>query len=144
MERVTLIDNEFATLWYYPEAKIVHHKLHKPTHGEDFRAVLVRGVEVLERELATKWLSDDRENGPLTEEDTQWGMHVWSPRVLRAGWKFWAIVMPDVAIGRVNMKRFISLYMYQGVKVRLFESPEEALAWLGDPSKIEPDEAGEE
>ena len=27
MPPITIIENEFASLWYYPEQKIVHHKL---------------------------------------------------------------------------------------------------------------------
>jgi hypothetical protein len=33
----------------------------------------------------------------------EWADTVWLPRVLRAGFKFWAIVLPKAAIGKLNM-----------------------------------------
>lgn len=135
MPPTTLIDNEYATLWYHPDTKIVHHKFHKPIKGQAFRDVLLQGVATFEQQGAQKWLSDDRANSALDEDDATWAMTEWSVRVVKAGWKFWAIVMPDVTVGKINMKRFISLYAYQGVKVQLFEDPNEALTWLQKADK---------
>ena len=61
-------------------------------------------------------------------------MEVWSKRAIAAGWKYWAIVMPDAALGKANMRRFIREYADQGVTVQIFGSPEEALEWLKKPS----------
>lgn len=44
----TILENDYATLWYHPESKIVHHKFHKFIYGEKFRSVLNRGLEILE------------------------------------------------------------------------------------------------
>ena len=38
MPTQTIIDSPFATLWYYPDKKIVHHQIHKFVHGEEFQA----------------------------------------------------------------------------------------------------------
>jgi hypothetical protein len=38
--------------------------------------------------------------------------------------------MPDAALGKLNMKRFIVMYRDLGVEVDVFGTPEEALAWL--------------
>ena len=32
----TILDNEYATLLYHPETKIVHHQFHKPIGGWGF------------------------------------------------------------------------------------------------------------
>jgi hypothetical protein len=130
----TILQNEYATLAYYVNYRIVHHTLHKPISGAPFREVLMRGVELLERNGACKWLSDDRKNGALHPDDGKWSMEVWCPRIVAAGWKYWAIVMPDAVLGRANMRRFIREYADRGVEVKIFESPEEALEWLKDPS----------
>ncbi|MGH7434497.1 MAG: hypothetical protein ACRENE_02400 [Polyangiaceae bacterium] len=129
-----IIVNEAATLVYHVQHKIVHHTLHKPVWGESFRDILTRGAELLERRHATKWLSDDRANAALRPEDGKWAMEVWSKRAIAAGWKYWAIVMPDAALGKANMRRFIREYADQGVTVQIFGSAEEALAWLKNPS----------
>ncbi len=130
----TILDNEYAKLVYYVAPKIVHHTLRKPVSGAPFREVLIRGVEIFERHGATKWLSDDRGNGALHPDDGKWSMEVWSPRAIAAGWKHWAIVMPNAALGKANMRRFIREYSDRGVEVRIFESPEESFEWLSNPT----------
>jgi hypothetical protein len=32
-----MLDNEFATLWYHTEKKIVHHKIKKWIKGDDLK-----------------------------------------------------------------------------------------------------------
>jgi hypothetical protein len=133
MSKDTIIDTEYATLWYHPEPKVVHHKFHKYIYGEEFRQVLEKGLEVFIQHNAQKWLSDDRLNSALPPEDAEWGINNWSPRVMGAGWKYWALVMPDKIVGQMNMQRFIDLYAKQGVTVQIFDDPDEALKWLGNP-----------
>jgi hypothetical protein len=130
MSTKTIVDNEFVTVWYHPEAKIIHHQFHKPAGGPSFRDALTAGAEVLEKNSAQKWLSDDVNNSALAAEDSEWAMNVWNARVMKAGWKFWAIVMPKKAMGQMNMKHFIKLYSDNGVTVQLYDNPEDALKWL--------------
>ena len=126
----TIIDTDYATLWYYPESKVVRHKWKKFIHGDEFRNVLNRGVEIFKEHGANKWLSDDRLNSALPTVDFEWGVTDWFPRVFAAGWKYWALVMPDKVIGQMNMDRAVKTYIEQGLVVKVFEDPEEALAWL--------------
>jgi hypothetical protein len=129
-----LLDSEHATVWYHTDCKVVHHKFHKPIGGDAFRAVLNTGAGVFEKHAARKWLSDDRANGALHPDDAAWAIEEWSPRVVKAGWEHWAIVMPDAALGRINMKRFVNRYADLGVTVRIFDDPDEALVWLRKPT----------
>ena len=131
--KVTVVDNEFATMVYHARYKIVHHTFHKPLAGAAFRAVLMHGLKLFKERGANKWLSDDRGNSALHPDDGKWAMEVWSKQTIDAGWKYWAIVMPDAALGRANMRRFIREYADRGVEVRIFESPEEAFEWLKRP-----------
>lgn len=105
-------------------------KIHQPVVKEPFRELLTKGAELFEERHADKWLSDDRGNSALHPDDSKWAIEEWSPRVIKAGWKYWAIVMPDAALGKLNMKRFIVMYRDLGVEVDVFGTPEEALAWL--------------
>lgn len=130
MAKETILENGAATLWYYPEDKIIHHKFHKWIHDEDFRNVLNKGCEIFKKKGANKWLSDDRGNSALKQEDTKWAQEDWFPRVFAAGWKFWAIVMPDKAVGRMNMQNIINAYAEQGLTVEIFDDDTKALEWL--------------
>ncbi len=130
MAAQTVMDNEFATVWFHPEKKIVHHMIKKFVSGKDLRDVLDKGYEVLKRNAGHAWLSDDRNNGALTSADEQWAKTDWFPRVVSAGWKYWAIVMPEKVIGQLNMKRFVNDYAVAGITAKVFSDPNEALKWL--------------
>ncbi|MCK6578802.1 MAG: hypothetical protein L6Q98_11910 [Anaerolineae bacterium] len=130
MLKTTALDTDYATVWYYPESKIVHHVFHRFIHGEPFRDVLETGLRIFEENGANKWLSDDRKNSALPTEDMAWSTQDWSPRCLSAGWKYWAILMPDKRAGQLNMDRIAKQLIDQGLVVRVFEHTDEALAWL--------------
>jgi len=60
MEKEVVLDNEFITIWYHHDKKIVHHQFHKFTCGKDLQDGLSEGATILEKNGARKWLSDDR------------------------------------------------------------------------------------
>jgi hypothetical protein len=130
MSPVTVINNEYATLVYQPEQKIVHHTFHKPMTSTDFRQVLNTGAELFAKHQACKWLSDDRGNGALSPEDSEWAMQDWFPRVLKSGWKFWALVVPEDIMARMNLTQFVNSYYDQGLRIMVFTDPKEATEWL--------------
>jgi hypothetical protein len=125
-----IINNDKATLWYHPKTKIVHHQLHSFIYGPQLREVLEKGLELFRENQAVKWLSDDRGNGALDAEDSEWATTIWSPQMIACGWKFWAIVLPLKVIGQMNMRGWISMYAEQGVIVESFTDPALALTWL--------------
>src|SRR5271165_5922417 len=107
MSVTTIIDNEYATLRYHSDKKIVHHTFLKPIAGDAFREILTRGIDLLAEHQAEKWLSDDRGNGPLSEADTEWSMQTWFPKAKAAGWKYWALVVPQNIMAQMNLQEFI-------------------------------------
>jgi hypothetical protein len=130
MDSITLMQNEYVSLWYHPDDKIVHHRYEKYADSESHRAMLLRGLECLERNQATKWLSDDRNHVVVREEDAVWGAKVWTPRAIRAGFRYWAIVLPVAAIGKLNLSRLGEEHAKQGVTVKMFTDINSAFAWL--------------
>lgn len=132
MARETVASNGDFTLWYYPELRIVHHRMHRRLAGEPFRELLTRGAVLLEEHRACKWLSEDQENGPTTREDLAWNRACWFPRVLAAGWKYWALVTPGRPVARMNTKLYQAEFAAAGVTIRTFTGPEAGLEWLGD------------
>jgi hypothetical protein len=132
MNRILVVDNALITVWAYPDRGIIHHMMKGYCFGAEFREGLTGGVEAMERYRATKWLSDNRANGALPPDDEAWGVGVWFPRALAAGWKHWGIVQPEKVIGQINMARFVSRYGEFGISARMFSDPDEALRWLDD------------
>ena len=133
MSKLTIIDNEYITLWYHPEEKIVHHQLHKKSIFSNlFREALNKGTELLLENHACKWLSDDRSHAVFAQEDTAWSYNEWFPKTKNAGWKFWALVQPEMLIGKLEIERFTTEYAKQGLTVKYFSDVDEAFNWLKD------------
>jgi hypothetical protein len=128
--RQLVLQNEHIDLWYYPDLKIVHHQMKLAPTSQEFRELLDRGAETLERFRAIKWMSDDRGNTLLKPDDEAWAQKEWLPRVLRAGFKFWAIVLPAVAIGKLNMQRLANDHLRYGIQSRIESTPDPAFEWL--------------
>jgi hypothetical protein len=130
VSKIELMNNEHVALWYHPDVKVIHHQIHGFVPSQVFRELLTRGAEALEEHQAQKWLSDDTKSSPIRPEDYHWGDTVWAPRVIAAGFKYWAIVLPDKAVAQIQMQRFCEEYRARGVTVELFERDDRALAWL--------------
>ena len=126
----TIIDDEFVTLWYHPDEKVIHHKIHKFLVSGVFERLLGTGAELMEKHGAVKWLSDDRNNVVVAPEDREWSDKVWAPRVMKAGFKYWAIVVPSQAVAELQMKALRAKRQKQGLAVEMFETVEAAMAWL--------------
>jgi hypothetical protein len=127
---IKVLDSEHATLWFHEESGVVHHQFKKYVYGAPFREVLERGLDLMNEKKARKWLSDDRKNSALIPQDAEWAQSDWSPRVHAAGWKYWAIVLPENVIGKMNMQQFIDDQSSGGVTVQVFSDPNQALGWL--------------
>ena len=131
MSRITIVDNEFASSWCYPEEGIIHHQFHKFTFAEEFRNVMTKDAEAFEKYGCDKWLSDDRNIGVLHPDDKAWGDENWLPRVMKAGWKYWALLLPEKAIGQLSLNQLVEEFSELGIIVKIFSDPDEALEWLG-------------
>jgi hypothetical protein len=131
MEKTIVFQNENATMVFYPVVNIVHNTFRGKPTGKQFREALDAGVEVMKKHGSTKWLSDDRENEVVfSAEDNAWADSDWFPRMQKVGWKTWAMVVPQTAKARMNVKEIIDKIYQQGVRVAVFSDLNEALAWL--------------
>ena len=126
----TVIENDTFTLNVYPEKKMVYHIVHGYLAGTALQELFNRGADEFEKNRCTKWLSDDRKSTALRKEDLEWTQNNWEPRVLKAGWKYWAIVLPEAVIGQMNMKPLLDRYSGMGIEVKIFSDPDEGLQWL--------------
>lgn len=129
MAETTVFKNESAILRYHSQG-IIHHEFLRRMVGADFRDILNKGLEQMQARRATKWLSDDRKNTVLAEDDQNWAQSDWFPRAVKAGWKYWAIVNPEKAVGQLQMKGNARTMEMAGVKVAFFADPQSAMAWL--------------
>ncbi len=130
MPAETVFDDEYMSLWYYPETAIVHHRIKGYLPQGGFRKLLGASAELLERHRATKYVSDDRDNVVVDPEDIRWADDNWYPRVVKAGLKHWALVLPSTMVGTLQAKSILETRRRQGLDVESFGQLEDAMAWL--------------
>jgi hypothetical protein len=130
MSAEIIYDSPYATLWYHPESKILHHKIHKSIYGQDYRDFFLLGTQTLKERGAQKWLSDDQGNSLAGKDELLWGKEVWFPKTIEAGWKFWAIVQHKNTLGQVVLEKLVKEFGSQGIEARYFTEIDEAFQWL--------------
>jgi hypothetical protein len=130
MPATTIRKDEFVTMFYYPESKILHHQMHKFFFGQTFRDIMNTATDVFQKYGVQKWLADDTAVTAWTKEDQEWGSSDWFPRALKSGWRYWAIIMPQNTLGQLAVKRVAEKYAAHGIQTRTFSSVDEAKKWL--------------
>ena len=127
---VTVLQTPNVSLYYHQSSRIVHHEIRRFITGQDFRDLLTAGSDLLRKNAARKWLSDDRGQWVLAKEDLDWSEAHWAPQTAKAGWKYWAIVRAEKVLAKVAMETLVAKYAKLGVKAQFFTNPNDALAWL--------------
>lgn len=130
--KTVVYDSEFLTVEYWPDKRLIYHVIHQPLGNqvEIFKEALNAGSDTLAAQGVSKWLSDDRKNGPLTPEGNEWAFNVWHPKTIKAGWKYWAAVVPeDLAAAGTLLPIIDNLYQL-GLRMMVFTDTESAIKWL--------------
>ena len=130
MPAITVRDDEYITMLYYPESKILYHQIHKFFFGQTFRDIFNGAIEVFQKYGAQKWLADDTAIKAFGIGDQEWAAEHWFDRALKAGWKYWAIIMPQNPTGQLAVQRLAERYSSRGVQTRAFSTVDEAKKWL--------------
>lgn len=130
MADVILIDNDFITMKYLPDRRTIFHTVHRPLSSQTLRESLLIGLEALQRYGVSKWLSDDRNNGPMSDEDREWGAENINRRAIEVGWKYWALVVPQEVVAAGSMAPTMEAMHGFGMRMMVFSKVEDALAWL--------------
>jgi hypothetical protein len=125
---ITLLNNEFVKLVYYPETKILSHTLKTKVVGAILRELFNTGHQAMVTYEATKWLSDDRNFPVLSISDERWAQTDWFPRVRDAGWKHWALVRNNA--NQTAKAALTKGYATLGINAQLFSDVEQAMQWL--------------
>src|SRR5512133_1355873 len=105
MERETILDDDDVSLFLYPSIGTVYHVVKRSIEGDKFRSMMSKSAEVFVANKCTKYLSDDREIMAFNPEDLLWALENWEKRLIPAGWKHWALIMPGRILGRVMAKK---------------------------------------
>lgn len=137
MANVTLYNSPYITVEYWPENELIYHTIHQPMSDQlaMFKEALNAGTDALEKYGVSKWLSDDRKNDALTEEGNKWSLGEWQPRTMKAGWKYWAIIVPEELAAAGTLLPVIDSLFELGLRMMVFTNLEDAVAWLDNVDK---------
>ena len=130
MSKSTVFDSESMAIRYYQDKKILVQETLKFTTTEERRKALEIGLEILERDRVSKWLTNNKSGSAIPQEDVDWGINDWFPRAIKAGLKYWAVILPEKAVGKLSGKKMVDALTAQGITVKTFQTEEEAVTWL--------------
>jgi hypothetical protein len=131
MTTTTVLSNKYFDLLFHEDTKIIHH-IYKPLMSSDqLKELLSAGTDLMEKYRSTKWISDNRQLvNTFSDEAAQWVNNVWLPRTVKAGWKYWAMVVPDSVIGRADHIKYVESFHNTGIWVTVYTTVEPAMDWL--------------
>ncbi|MBL8161204.1 MAG: hypothetical protein JNJ61_04405 [Anaerolineae bacterium] len=125
-----VVENEYVTLRHIQDKNYLYHTVHKPVDEAAFKASLDKGVALMGQHRIQKWLSDDRLNGPLSQDFSAWAIEDWIPRAIKAGWKYWANVVPVEIEAAGTLTPFMDVLHSMGLRMMVFSKLEDAQDWL--------------
>lgn len=130
MSDLTIVDNEYITMKYLADKKTIYHVVHQPINGAPLREALLKGFNALHDYGATKWLSDDRKNGPMSKEDEDWNRENLNRGLVGTEWKYWALIVPEVVVAAGAMVQTMEELHAQGLRMMVFSDVEAGFEWL--------------
>lgn len=132
-------DDHDATIEVHPIQRLVRLTWKRPVPGPEYRALLVRLLDVVKDQQLELWLSDGRKAGPILQQDQVWTMNEFTPLVLAAGLKRIAIVNSKDGLNLLAVDRMVNATPPDApYDIAFFEDPAIAQLWLMDPSKSKP------
>jgi len=131
MATITALSNDYCDLLFHEEEKIVHHIYKPPMDSDHLAELLSAGTDLMEKYGAVKWLSDNRLlANAFSDEVATWVNNVWLPRTIKAGWKFWAMVVPESLIGQADHVKYVESFYDKGIWVTVYTDLESAMDWI--------------
>jgi hypothetical protein len=97
---------------------------------EEFAAALDSGVATLIAHHSRLWLADCRGMRAVQQSDQEWIDKHWFPRVIAAGLKRMALVIPTSTLAAMNLKDIMGRIPNTTLDVSYFGSVAEARTWL--------------
>ncbi len=127
-----ILDNNQVTLKYEKENDLLHDVYKADITFETIQTSLNKGLDLIKAHDIHKWLTDTRAIGGFGKDGAAWVINEWAPGAVEAGWKYWALVVPESMEGRAAMMQFMGTFAEKGVNVRVFTSEPPAREWLAD------------
>src|SRR5262249_6213138 len=134
--RMAFIDEPFVKIDWDTSTQCIVADWKGVGRGAAYRAALDRSLELVRKHKASRWLGIMLEaNGVMAPEDAEWLRVDWFPRLLAAGGRRFAVVLPAQALAAMQLNRIkreidADKPDPNAFLNRYFDNVAEARAWL--------------
>ncbi|MCP4542072.1 MAG: hypothetical protein GY832_33515 [Chloroflexi bacterium] len=123
-------DESYLAIRWDEGTRCVVMRWKKAVHGQEFRIGLEKGLELVKEKTASRWLADVRNIDALSEDDQEWSNGNWFPRVLSAGIKRNALIVPTSTLRQIAIEAIMSKVEGIDLETAYFDNVEQAKRWL--------------
>lgn len=126
----TVKDFAFLSIDWDPNTQAVIMKWKSFAHGDDFRAGLNAGLDLIKEKKSHKWLADLRDLGTVPTKDQEWSNNDWYPRAIAGGIRKMAIIMPKSTLSSMSVKNILTKVQGVDIETNYFDNIDAAKEWL--------------
>lgn len=127
---MTYFDEPYLAIQWDATTRCVVMKWKKFAGSHEFRTGLEKGLELVKQKAASRWLADVRNISALPKDDQDWSNGDWFPRVMNAGIKRNALIVPTSTLRQIAMEAIMSKVEGIDLETAYFDDVEKAKAWL--------------
>ena len=119
---------------FFPEYKCLEWEWKEPTTQKNFKKLLEKIYNLFKKNNCDKFTQNMMKMGVVSDDVMQYINMEWMPRMVQAGLKYISLVMPKSAAADYSVDKIRDKVDDQreqkGVEEAIFESIEEARAWI--------------
>jgi hypothetical protein len=124
------LDEPWVSIRWNDLHRCVHTEWRAFANSAEFRAALMKALEVIRDKGAIRYLSDTRKVKVIVHADQTWANEIWIPLLVAAGIKRFALVTAAEGLGKATVEDVIKMVDNRGVLMSGFTSPDAAWKWL--------------
>ncbi|GAB3525904.1 hypothetical protein GCM10027443_00490 [Pontibacter brevis] len=130
----TYYENEHIRLRYDEEFQLGVGEWKGFVSSSEFREMALRALEFANSYGITRWLSDRRKMKAIRQQDQQWAVEVYIPKMLESPLRRMAAVVSEDIFNNMAMEEMLKRSGGLGnISLRHFNNVTEAMAWLKQP-----------
>ncbi|MDW8331693.1 MAG: ATP-binding protein [Cyclobacteriaceae bacterium] len=123
-------DNEYGRIYYNARLNLCGIIWKQQPTSEAYRKIFEKSLEILRLYNTPFWISDLRKQGRVPSEDQIWMLTTILPDAVNNGLSYVAVIFDPKQHNEDYLKRIDENLHNAGVKVKFFQSKNEAEAWL--------------
>lgn len=131
MEKVSVYENEFAEISYFPELKLSQVVWRGVVNSEEYRNVFTKAIEYTETHDFVNFLSDATIQGVISPSDRKWFQDVIVTKAIKQGLRFGAVVIKREPFKKYYMNAILRILNRKTkINMKIFYDYDDALAWI--------------